>query len=58
LLAREDLAQALELATDPSEKAAVENALKDVRQLELKNKQREKEMSKNMFKFPDSKPKQ
>jgi hypothetical protein len=23
----------------------------------LKNKQREKEMSKNMFKFPDTKPK-
>lgn len=50
--AREDLNEALELAqADGDERSAIIKALNDLRLKEKKDKEREKEMSKQMFKF-------
>jgi hypothetical protein len=45
----------LELSTDKSEQGTIKKALQDLKEMEELNRKREKDMSKKMFKFPDSK---
>ena len=52
--AKEDLNQALELSKDQNEQQSIKNALHELRQQEELNRQREKEMSQKMFKFPET----
>ncbi len=45
----------MELSTDKSEQGTIKKALQDLKEMEELNRKREKDMSKKMFKFPDSK---
>jgi tetratricopeptide (TPR) repeat protein len=54
--AKENLAIALDLTQDPGERAAIQRAFYDLKELKELNREREKSMSKRIFKFPETKP--
>lgn len=53
--ANDDLKHALDMTQDSGEKTTILRAMQDVRELQQRNKVREKEAASRMFKFPESK---